>query len=317
MAVGATITFATNLSSQTILLTNGAIAIDTDMTIDASALPAGLQINGNHASGLFNMNPYSIVTLNSLTLTNGNADNGGAIYNEQSGTLSLNECTLWGNSAVNGTGGAIYNGLQDIFASSLSLNQCTLSGNSAANGSAGGIFNDDSDGDVTTLYNCIVSGNSPLDFVGSFSDTPNLVGGNPMLATLGYYGGPTQTMPPLPGSPAIGAGSASSFSTDQRGFPRTLGAAPDLGAVEGIFNPAGPGLLTVVPPLENGTLQFGFTNYSGMTQTVFATTNLALPFNTWTDLGPAIETSVGSGIFQFSDSQAPNYPQRFYSVRSP
>ena len=45
----------------------------------------------------------------------------------------------------------------------------------------------------------------------------------PDLAPLGNYGGPTQTMPPLPGSPAIGAGSvaANTFSTDQRGYART------------------------------------------------------------------------------------------------
>ena len=41
-------------------------------------------------------------------------------------------------------------------------------------------------------------------------------------------------MPPLPGSPAIGAGSvaANSFSTDQRGYPRTQNGLIDLGAVE-------------------------------------------------------------------------------------
>ena len=40
------------------------------------------------------------------------------------------------------------------------------------------------------------------------------------LAPLGDYGGPTQTMALLPGSPAIGAGIAvSGVTTDQRGLP--------------------------------------------------------------------------------------------------
>ncbi len=54
---------------------------------------------------------------------------------------------------------------------------------------------------------------------------------------LGWYGGPTQTMLPLPGSPVIGAGLASATddpSTDQRGFgrPSANGSTVDLGAVQ-------------------------------------------------------------------------------------
>jgi hypothetical protein len=404
---GASITFAPNLSGQTIMLTSGQITLqsgpirDPDgqietygtLTIDASALPGGIAISGNHASGIFYIPIDGLIYLKSLTLINGNAENGGAIdvelgqltldncslvgnsaslggaiyndglvvlndstlsgnsalnnggailnafspmslnectlsgnsapggggaiYNELDGQMSLNECTLSGNSAANGTGGAIYNGLSDNSYSSLSLNQCTVSGNSAANSSAGGIFNDDSDGDVTSLNNSIVSSNTPVNFAGSFSGTPNLVGGNAKLAPLGNYGGPTQTMPPLPGSPAIDAAVSSSFTTDQRGFPRVLGPAPDLGAVEGIFNPAGPGLLTTVPRLGNGTFQFGFTNYEGMTQTILTTTNLALPLSQWTILGTAVETPAGSGNFQFNDQQTTNYLQRYYRATSP
>jgi hypothetical protein len=50
---------------------------------------------------------------------------------------------------------------------------------------------------------------------------------------------------------------------------------------------------------------------------VLAGTNLAATANTWTNLGAATEMPAGSGLFQFTDHQAPNYPQRFYRVSSP
>jgi hypothetical protein len=62
-----------------------------------------------------------------------------------------------------------------------------------------------------------------------------------MLGSLGNNGGPTQTMALLPGSPAIGTGSATTdpitnlpVATDQRGFsrPAGAGAATDIGAFQ-------------------------------------------------------------------------------------
>ena len=54
---------------------------------------------------------------------------------------------------------------------------------------------------------------------------------DPLLAPLGDYGGRTLTMPLLPGSPAIDAGTATGAPTiDQRGFGRV--GAVDIGAFE-------------------------------------------------------------------------------------
>ena len=65
----------------------------------------------------------------------------------------------------------------------------------------------------------------------------NIIGGNPDLAGLYDYGGPTPTMALQPGSPAIGGGVAADFpdtmtaiTTDQRGVSRIT--PPDLGAYE-------------------------------------------------------------------------------------
>ena len=80
------------------------------------------------------------------------------------------------------------------------------------------------------IENSIFAGNSPISFPATFTGSNNLTSGSPLLAPLGDYGGPTQTMPPLPGSPAIDAGGTTSLITDQRGLPRV--STPDIGAVE-------------------------------------------------------------------------------------
>ena len=44
-------------------------------------------------------------------------------------------------------------------------------------------------------------------------------------------GGSTLTMSPLPGSPAIDAGGATTLATGQHGLPRPSGLASDIGAL--------------------------------------------------------------------------------------
>jgi CSLREA domain-containing protein len=101
-----------------------------------------------------------IVRLGGLTIANGamSGDVGGGIYN-YNGRLTLTNCALSSNSALNG--GGIYNdGSFGNGNASLTLSRCTLSGNVATSG--GGIVNDGSfDGIASlTLSNCTLSGNS-------------------------------------------------------------------------------------------------------------------------------------------------------------
>jgi len=347
---GAVIRFAPNLSGSNILLAS-TLTINTNLTIDASALPSGININGNHSVDIFNVDSGNNVVLNSLTITNGSAGLGGGIYN--GGTLTVNQSTLSGNNA-NG-GGGVYNGgvltvnqstLSGNTASSFSLggginnggtltvNQSTLSGNTANGGGAGGgIYNTG----TLTFLNSIVAGNAGASDIdnessetiagtnvvktlvdnGTTVNNGSIISAVPLLAALGNYGGPTQTMPPLSGSPAIDAGSDSAtdtFATDQRGLPRLSGQHVDIGAVE---------VQIGTPPVLNGSVrsggafQFGFTdiNYGGFT--VFASTNVALPFAQWSNLGVVTENPLGSGQYQFSDPDAANHAQRFYRVTSP
>jgi hypothetical protein len=166
-----------------------------------------------------------------------------------------------------------------------------------------------------------VAGNTAptnANIFGSFSGLNNLTSGNPMLALPANYGGPTRTMPPLPGSQAIDNGNDSVTNfliTDQRGLARLAGAHVDIGAVEGVFNP-GFGLVNLAR-LGDGSFQFNFENLAGASFSVFATPNISLPLNQWTMIGFAVEIPVGSGQFQFIDPQAAENATRFYRARFP
>jgi len=261
---GRTITFDDTLDGQTILLTSGQILIDKNLGIDASSLPCGIIIDGNASGRIFETAASSTVFFESLTLTNGLVDDtGGAIYVGNSCNLTLYHSTLSGNFAENsrrggGDGGGIYNG------GTLTVNNSTLSGNSAdgslfgLDGKGGGIYNDgtltlnnstfsgnsakrigggihNASGDLT-LNNSIVAGNSSSsgspNIFGAITGSNNLTSGDPLLAPLGDYGGPTQTMPPLTDSPAIDMGGATTLTRDQRGLPRIVGGGLDIGAYE-------------------------------------------------------------------------------------
>jgi hypothetical protein len=56
-------------------------------------------------------------------------------------------------------------------------------------------------------------------------------------------------------------------------------------------------------------------NLPGATFTVLATTNFAGSANDWSVIGQPV--LIGPHLFQFTDLQATNYPQRFYRVSSP
>jgi hypothetical protein len=195
-------------------------------------------------------------------VANGGDSRGGAIL--VYGTLTLIDCTLSGNSAYN-QGGAIEN-----LNGTVTLISCTVAANSATLRSGGGM-----QGAAYTLYDTIVAGNtaasapdvsgtvnssSAYNLIGNGSGVSGITNGtngnqvgtatspiNPLLAALGNYGGPTPTMALLPGSPALAAGSVAvdgGATTDQRGQPRVVGGAIDIGACEGLagarFSISGP-----------------------------------------------------------------------------
>jgi len=76
-----------------------------------------------------------------------------------------------------------------------------------------------------------------------------------------------------------------------------------------------PPFLSATLQPATGALQVTFTNASGASFSVLATTNVALPLSNWTVIGGAVQ--VSSGRYQFTDASATNYAQRYYSVRGP
>ncbi len=198
--------------------------------------------------GLYNIG--GMTTLTAVTISGNSANNGGGLANA-GGSTTLTNCTVSGNSANNG--GGLYNNDPGM----ITLADCTVTGNSAGN-DGGGI---DNAGGTVTLGNTIVAGNTATtsgpDAFGTFaSQGNNLIGEsdsssgwvgsdltgtiaqplNPLLAPLEYYGGPTETMALLTGSPAIDAGNnaliPAGVTTDQRGFARVVNGTVDIGAYE-------------------------------------------------------------------------------------
>ncbi len=237
-----------DLPSGTYTLSSQLPNITSTVTIDGgSSNPT--TIDGGNAVQPFVVDSSGALTLNNLTVANGNAgeSSGGGIANTTGGMLIVSNSTFSGNSA-NRFGGGIAN----FFGGTVTVNNSTFSGNSAPGGSGGGILNFAS----ATLKNTIVA-NSPSggDCVGASDGGYNLVedgscltagttsiSGDPMLGELADNGGPTKTHALLEGSPAIdaipdtngstpGCGDAG-ITTDQRGVARPQGSACDIGAYE-------------------------------------------------------------------------------------
>ncbi len=80
--------------------------------------------------------------------------------------------------------------------------------------------------------------------------------------------------------------------------------------------PAPPPVILANPTrTPDGLFQFSFTGAPSTVFTVWAATDLALPFSSWTPLTGVIEGPPGQ--YQFTDSQAASISTRFYRVTSP
>jgi len=242
--------------SSTVFTVTGTKSAISNLTISGGWLDGN---GGTPSNGAGIVNSGVLTLTNSTVTNNGAIGSGGGIYN--TGTLTVVGSTIAGNSATTngpGNGGGIdneSNGTLTVINSTIVNNTmrgghgvgiAVMSGtatliNSTISGSSGGADSLYDGSGTINLGNTIVSGNDTLEDVrGSYTDNGgNILGyvngstinsGSLNLGPLDYYGGPTQTMLPLPGSSAICMGSytqspsqwlqpKTAINIDQRGYP--------------------------------------------------------------------------------------------------
>jgi CSLREA domain-containing protein/MYXO-CTERM domain-containing protein len=233
------------------------------LTPSSNGGAGGIFVTDNYSNGTY----YgSVVTITDSTISGNrvsgtrNYEAGGIVaYYSQ---LKVTNSTITGNS-VSGDqnlAGGMYIGKM-----SAAVYNSTITGNSAttiANAAAGGILVGANYTAVLTLSNSILAGNSGThadmfvygnaiahsNLMGtalqtSYSGNGNSFNDAPGLGALANNGGPTLTMKPQVGSPALGAGNAAlipaGVTTDQRGvgYARVVNGALDLGSVEAAAGP--------------------------------------------------------------------------------
>ena len=233
---------------------------------------ANTTFSGNYGDYGGAVTSYGALTVTNCTFSGNTAVNGGGAINSNA-TLTVTNSTFSGNSTTDAipSDGAFGGGAIASFAGNVTLTSDTFSGNSSAY-TAGAVLFDSGFGATLTATNNVFIGNSVSSSFGGAgivadglianvsynlfyqnlnasgvesdcgctSNTNAITGINPNLLPLGYYGGPTETMLPQPGSPAICAGNYADIpngvTTDQRGFPLTNSACSngglDVGAVQ-------------------------------------------------------------------------------------
>ena len=207
------------------------------MTVQDSAF---LSNTAGHGGGIYNGNGGTLMVTGATFGFNSSSDfidmSGGGIFN--AGTAVVENSTFYSNTA--GSGSAIAN----ITALTITNSSIVASVRSGVAGFGGGIYSHNTG--ALYLRNSLVAdsiGGADCINNGTIGEnTNNLVAdgscsaalsGDPLLGNFGDYGGDTQTVPLLPGSPAIDAGDAATCPvTDQRGVARPQGSVCDIGAFE-------------------------------------------------------------------------------------
>ncbi len=250
----------------------GAIYANVNSTVTVTSCSFDGNSAGNSGGVLFNNTATVIVE--SSTLSGNSAPTGGGIFSI--GTVTLVNSTITGNLATDA--GGIYVGSGMVTATN-----CTIAGNSASN-SAGGIAN----WSAASIRNTILADNtasSAPDCSGLVTsqnynlveDTSNcgwtsnpgdITGFDPQLGALGYWVGPTKTLPlcltgqsssgcgsPVSDSPAYNhipvggqCGGVDPYDVDQRGIARPMGTDCDIGAYESV----GPTVVQLISVTARG-----------------------------------------------------------------
>lgn len=206
------------------------------------------------------------VTLAHSTITgNGAVQKGGGVAIRQGAgpvrgtlvSLTVRASTISGNTAMDGGGVAsMYGSPVDVSDSTIAFNTASRPQSDGWLGGGGGVCVNsyslrlansivagntaNNSGHDISLFNIAgptppIAGDHNIVMNSSPASPPDTIATDPGLLPLADNGGPTRTHALMPGSAAIDAGLPSpGLSFDQRGsgFPRTVGAAADIGAFE-------------------------------------------------------------------------------------
>jgi len=164
----------------------------------------------------------SLWLLDSTVSSNYAGRRGGGLFSRSPSAILLNNSTIAFNQAVT-AGGGVY---ASVTPSAFMLQSAIVADNAALGGP-----------DIAARLPLTVTGSMSLVRAPAANVTlpPDTLRSDPLLLSLAANGGPTRTHALSAGSPAIDRGNnLVGVDFDQRGpgFPRTLGAAPDIGAFE-------------------------------------------------------------------------------------
>lgn len=190
-------------------------------------------LSGNRAgdSGGAIYTSAGVVTLRRCTFAHNEAGRVAGAVMVVDGKTRLEHCTVVANSSKGATrtlhGGG---GISSLEKAQVELDASVVAGNEAATGNGPDLWI--ISGHIHARRSLIGNNKDSTLVVGS---DQNLIGApvspiHPRLNRLGLYGGSTEIMPPLPGSPVIDAAIGSTATHDQNGKP--VASTPDIGAAE-------------------------------------------------------------------------------------
>jgi predicted outer membrane repeat protein len=266
-----------------ILTVNNSTFLNNTTGADGGGIRSNLQMvlngctfTGNVASsqggGLSTSDTKATVTNCTFTNNSAGSDGGGIEIESGTRTATFVNDTITGNlvrTSSSGVGGGVRSDFSATFENTL------VAGNFRGSGSTA----DDVGGSLSSSssYNLIGTGGSGGLRNGNNNNQVGIT--NPGLGVLSSNGGPTQTIPLLPGSPAIDHGSNAFVTpgeTDQRGLPRVVNGAVDIGAYEvqgqAVSSFTVTGLPTSIQAGTAGTITVTALTASGATATSYTGT---------------------------------------------
>lgn len=222
---------------------------------NVTATIANLNLTNGYAGVGGGIQNYGTLTVLGSTIANNVAGIGGGIYSL--GTVTVRNSTIANNAQPSngGQGTGIFFAPRGLSGATLTISNTTITGNHGTIGAAISVQGNP----VVTITNSTIASNASDDDyeINGIAASPSLTISNSILSTIGFsytssnnifnttnltalgnYGGPTQTMLPLPGSAAICAATVSNNQTyaDQRGATHAstycTASQMDAGAVQ-------------------------------------------------------------------------------------